>query len=88
MVEHLFRLPGNQKFRFMFIKFRFRTEIGISGFAGRDARPYVVTKFRTQISSRFITGKYADSGPWPGADRFSVRKHSEAKIRFVSVTVF
>ena len=25
-------------------------------FAGRDARPLVVTKFRTKISSRFITG--------------------------------
>ena len=32
--------------------------------------------------------KYADSGPWQDADRFSVRKHSEVKIRFVSVTFF
>ena len=33
--------------------------------------------------------KYTDSGPWQGAGRFSVRKHSEViKIRFVSVAVF
>ena len=49
-------LPANHNFGFLFRKFRFRAEIGNSGFAGRDARPHVVTKFRTKVSSRFITG--------------------------------
>ena len=49
-------LPAKPEIPISVQKFRFRTEIGNYGFAGRDARPLVVPKFRTKISSRFIIG--------------------------------
>ena len=49
-------LPTKAEIPISVQKVQFRTEIGNYDFAERDARPYVVTEFRTQISFRFITG--------------------------------